>query len=268
MSAHLREAWGALTTEAMPSWRAQGTDYWNDFDCVISTDANGRGRNFEVYTYGKQWATRHSIADAKASVEEVYGPLTWRRVQLPTMSYDHYYFGEIGEEMTDPHSILVTDLPKLGKLASAFSPSVVASWKATQPWNADRADLEAQNIPGVVVGHARGTEDASYEGGHIVLKEQWFGRSSEVRKAILYHEAGHALEDSFTLSDFQRLGIDSPLDLIDWPGAQSLGGSYTEVLAEAYSALWCDPGWFARTKASRLRDLVTTMAHERGFPLP
>lgn len=103
----------AVSAHLRASWRALSVPFWDEFDACIATDATGRGRNFEVWTFGKPWATRHSLAEAKQSVEEVYGPLTWRRVQLPILPYDHYYFGEIGDEMTDPHSILVADLPRL-----------------------------------------------------------------------------------------------------------------------------------------------------------
>jgi hypothetical protein len=100
----------------MPSWRAQGPAFWEDYDAVIATDANGRGRNFEVWTYGKSWATRFSLDEAKKSVESIYGPLEWRRVRMPPEVYNHYYFGPT-TEFTDPRTIYVVDrLPKLGRL--------------------------------------------------------------------------------------------------------------------------------------------------------
>jgi hypothetical protein len=103
VSAHLTASWRALT--AYP--------YWDQYDAVIATDATGHGRNFEVYTLGQQIATRHSLAEAKGAVEEVYGPLTWRRIPMPPEIYNHYYFGPT-TEMTDPKVIYAVDrLPRL-----------------------------------------------------------------------------------------------------------------------------------------------------------
>jgi mRNA-degrading endonuclease RelE of RelBE toxin-antitoxin system len=101
--------------DSMGSWRAISDHaFWEDYDAVIATDATGRGRNFEVWTFGAAWATRHSLDEAKASVEEVYGPLRWRMVKLPPQIYDHYYFGPT-TEFTDPVIIRVVDhLPNLG----------------------------------------------------------------------------------------------------------------------------------------------------------
>lgn len=113
---------------AMPSWRAQGPAFWEDYDAVIATDANGRGRNFEVWTHGKNWATRHSLDAAKQSVEEVYGPLTWRRVRMPPEVYHHYYFGPT-TEFTDPTTIYVVDhLPILGARTAAPLPQLPKGW--------------------------------------------------------------------------------------------------------------------------------------------
>lgn len=111
----------ALVT-AMPSWRALSNEqaWWHDYDAIIATDVSGSKRVFDVYTHGEQVAIRHTLAEAKQYVEDVYGPLTWRRERMPRDVAIHYYFGPT-TEFTDPISVLVVDrLPKLGKIASTM----------------------------------------------------------------------------------------------------------------------------------------------------
>lgn len=155
------------------------------------------------------------------------------------------------------------------KTAAKFSPSQVATWEDTKPWNASRQDLEWQMVPGFRVGKARGTEDASFEGGFITVKEQWFDRSSETRRATCYHEAGHGLEGEFGgMEAIPAFGLEHLYDVDQWRGAQGLGPSYTEQLAEAYAALWTDPGWFGNQGDVKWRNLITWMAHQKGYPIP
>lgn len=145
----------------------------------------------------------------------------------------------------------------------------VASWGRLEPWRLSREEVDRGDVPGVVVGHAWGTEDASYlPDGRIALKESYFTRPPDVRRAILYHEAGHGLEAEVGLAGLSAYGVDDPLGIIEWPGARSLGGNVSEVLAEGYAALWTDPGWFGRSAARQVRDLVVAMARDRGYPLP
>lgn len=148
-------------------------------------------------------------------------------------------------------------------------PTIIASWASTQPWKASREDIESGAHPGLTVGDARGTEEASFEYGRgIVLKPTYFNFDERARRTILYHEAGHALESRYMLADYQRLGVSNPLDItIDWD-VSMLGVNYSEVLAQAYAELWADPSFLDEGDKVRVRDLVVAMAREQGFPLP
>lgn len=144
--------------------------------------------------------------------------------------------------------------------ASVFTPSQVATWEQTKPWEASREDLEYQRVPGIRVGQARGSEDASFQNGAIVVKDQYFDRPPETRRAILYHEAGHGLETEAPM----------PADALDWidlPGADALGANYSEIVAETYATLWTDPQWF-EGRAEEIRNRVVALAREHGYPLP
>jgi hypothetical protein len=80
---------------------------------VEELGAGRRGNIYEVYTFGEQIATRQTLAEAKAEVETVYGPLQWKRQELPLFEVDHQYFGPT-TEFTDPTTIYVVDhLPRL-----------------------------------------------------------------------------------------------------------------------------------------------------------
>ncbi len=154
------------------------------------------------------------------------------------------------------------------KTAAKFSPSQIATWETTRPWHASRADLEAQMVPGFRVGQARGSEDASFEGGFITLKEQWFDRAPEVRRGTCYHEAGHGLESEFSgMEPLPQFGLAHLYEVDQWTGAQGLGPNYGEQVAEAYAALWTDPGWFTGPKV-QWKNLIEWMARKKGYPLP
>ncbi len=154
------------------------------------------------------------------------------------------------------------------KTAAKFSPSQIATWETTRPWHASREDLEAQIVPGFRVGQARGSEDASFEGGFITLKEQWFDRAPEVRRGTCYHEAGHGLESEFSGMDaLPQFGLAHLYEVDQWTGAQGLGPNYGEQVAEAYAALWTDPDWFTGPKV-QWKNLIEWMARKKGYPVP
>jgi hypothetical protein len=147
--------------------------------------------------------------------------------------------------------------------------SLVSDWEQTKPWAATRAKIEAGDVKGLRVGTPHGSEEASFEPGRgIVVKPSYFDRAESIRRAILYHEAGHGLETEVGAEGLRELGVDDPLDIINWPGAQGLGGNYSEILAEGYSALWTDPEWFKTNKADRVEALVRDMAGSRNWPIP
>ena len=109
-----------LTALTAVSWRpytAPGMeDFFRQYDAVIATTAKGqgsRGNSFEVYTYGQVIAVRPTLAQAKAEVEMVYGPLKWNRKIMPKALIDHPYWGPT-TEFTDPNTIYyVESLPRL-----------------------------------------------------------------------------------------------------------------------------------------------------------
>lgn len=91
------------------SWRAFGTDVWNDHDAVILSDGGPSGRkSYEVYVHGDLIANRPSLADAKAAVESKYGVQAWRVVRMDPITVEHYYFGE-STEWTAPTTVWVVD---------------------------------------------------------------------------------------------------------------------------------------------------------------
>jgi len=99
------------------SWRGltqpEDEDFFRKYDAVIATTVMGKRRSYEIWTYGQIIGGRSSLADAKALVDEVYGPQPWRKVQLDPVTVEHYYFG-LTEEFQDPLTIYVVDhLPSL-----------------------------------------------------------------------------------------------------------------------------------------------------------
>lgn len=145
--------------------------------------------------------------------------------------------------------------------------STVASWERDRPWLGSKDDFVSGRW-GIGFKRARLSETASYEGGRVMVTEDWLSKPEGLRRAILYHEAGHALETQAGVKGLLRAGIDDPLGMIDWPGARSLGHNYSEVIAEAYSALHSDPEWFDRMKAHKIKEAVTALARQEGFPVP
>jgi hypothetical protein len=114
LSNYLRSRWAKLVQGG--SWRPYSSDdFWNDYDAVISVTQQGQGRrgnSYEVYTFGQLIATRTNLYEAKAAVEDVYGPLLWQRVKLPPVTVDHAYGPT--EEFSEPTVIYVVErLPKL-----------------------------------------------------------------------------------------------------------------------------------------------------------
>ena len=152
----------------------------------------------------------------------------------------------------------------LRRTAQRFEPSQMASWEQTKPWNLSQEDAEFQRVDGWAFKRQRGSEVASYERGFIAASPEFFTYPEETRRAIAYHEAGHAmLEAAGGLR-----ALDDPLGLIDLPGGQALSYNAEEIIAEAYSVLWCEPEWFDRMKAHEIRSIVIGLAKKAGFPLP
>lgn len=152
----------------------------------------------------------------------------------------------------------------LRRTAQRFDPSQMRSWEQTKPWNLSQEDAEFQRVDGWSFKRQRGTEVASYERGSIAVSPEFFTYPEETRRAIAYHEAGHAmLEAAGGLR-----ALDDPLGLVDLPGGQSLSYNAEEIVAEAYSVLWTEPEWFERMHADEIRSIVIGLARKAGFPLP
>jgi hypothetical protein len=140
----------------------------------------------------------------------------------------------------------------------------MATWEETKPWNLTKEQAVAQSVPGFWHKNARETETASWDGKYIRTTDEFYALPEETRRAIVYHEAGHAmLEAAGGLTT-----IDDPLSLIDKPGGQALSYNAEEIIAEAYSVLWSEPEWFDRMGAHEIRDTTIEIARRAGFPLP
>ena len=143
-----------------------------------------------------------------------------------------------------------------------FRPSQMVTWEQTRPWSLTPEDAKAQMVDGWWYKSTKGSESASWQDGYIRPTEDFFRYPEGVRRAIAYHEAGHAMIEAaggITADDF---------DLLDSPGGQTLGYNAEEILAEAYSVLWGEPEWFDRMGAGKIKDRVIQMAKRAGFPLP
>lgn len=150
-----------------------------------------------------------------------------------------------------------------GRTAKKFDPSQIISWETTRPWDLTIEQAERQFVDGWWLGNNYGTEIASWEDGYIRPKPGFFDLPSPTRRAIAYHEAGHAMVDACGLPNIPDL-----FDLIDLPGGKTLGHSGEEILAEGYSVLWCEPEWFDFMGADKILEAVVSTAQKAGFPLP
>lgn len=222
----------------------------------------------EAFTEYKLSANPRPIARSVGqAVDRYFGRVA---KHLPTVSKFNPHHEPAGSSRGGQFASAPEDATSSAPTSERLLRAPIESWERTQPWNATKEEIERQDVPGLLYrSKAKGTEDASFESdGRIALSPAYFTRPPETRRAILYHEAGHGLESEYDLAGFRRLGVDDPLDIIDWPGARKLGHNYGEVLAEGYGSMWHDPAWLRQQGADRVVDLVTRMAHERGYPLP
>jgi hypothetical protein len=286
----------------MQRWRdrkAQGdTDNWyqspeaKDAARMVVDHFISNGHPKGDFTLGRHWSRKEVIASTfsrhyssddinsivfEATVDEAYEDPQWHNTDGKLRIYEgevNLYAGSLvgikavhinGARIELPSRIAA----RASKTASAFQPAIVASWESSRPWDAPRADLEAQRVPGFRVGNARGTESASFEGGFIVLKEQWFTYPTDARRAICYHEAGHGLETKAGYDEIaSAFGVGNVLDIIDLPGAQRFGYNPDEIVAQAYSVLWTEPQWASFDGGSEILAAVARLAQTHGYPLP
>lgn len=68
----------SLEVTAFPSWRDRGV--FPEAEALIAPDQGRARRNsFMVYIKGQPHARRDSLAEAKKTVEDIYGPLNWKK---------------------------------------------------------------------------------------------------------------------------------------------------------------------------------------------
>ena len=138
-----------------------------------------------------------------------------------------------------------------------FNVSQLSSWEQTQPWNQTAKDAEHQLYPGFWIDtNPHGTEAASFDRGYIRLKPEFFSYPEGTRRAICYHEAGHAISVA--------LGYTPSLDLLDLPGANVLGYNSEEVLAEGFSVMMVEPSWLKQYP--ELEVALFKLVRAAGFP--
>lgn len=115
---HLREAWRRLAVGsklAATNWRGfADSPIWREHDAVIMPQERGRGRYYEVYTYGEVFGHFDRLDDAKNALWRIYGDIKWEHIKMPKVWVEHYYFGWT-DEFTDPTNVYVAKLPRLGK---------------------------------------------------------------------------------------------------------------------------------------------------------
>ncbi len=268
MSAHLRQAWATrIAGGTLPSG-------------LYFTRKSGTVRVDGITAWDRE------VPDPRGFPEgHLVGELTWTKdtgeIAWVAVYDDEYKRRGIATWMfarakeIEPRLHHSTELSESGKAWSRtvatrrFEPGQVATWARTRPWDAPRADLESGVYPGIRVGQARGTEVASFEGGMVVLKDEWFGYPPGSRRAVLYHEAGHGLETAVGQGVARYFGVENPLDVIDLPGAQRFGHDYGEVVAEGYAVLWTEPSWAGSFDGGRaVLEAVRAMARDHGYPLP
>lgn len=173
--------------------------------------------------------------------------------------------GQFSGELTVLAPIPSKMIKPIGKSAALFNPSQMLSWEQTRPWNLSREEAESQTVDGWWGKQARGTESASWDGRYIRPAPEFYSYPEATRRAIAYHEAGHAmLQAAGGLSS-----VPNAMELIDMlPGAKILGYNAEEIIAEAYSVLWTEPEWFSAHDAGQIEVIVVGLAHKAGFPVP
>lgn len=105
--------WKRGAKTAMPSWRDRGV--LPAAECVIAPDLGRSHRNsYMVYLYDQPHARRPTLAEAKAIVEEIYGPLTWEKVDGDRDPHWDQVHGLTDIFNDASHLFVVRRLPRLG----------------------------------------------------------------------------------------------------------------------------------------------------------
>lgn len=132
--------WVQLAKTAMPtSWRPFEAEPTGTYDAVIATEFNGRKRVYEVYTYGVAFGDYHSLVEAKAALEAIYGPLAWQRRSLVPVEVNTVAWGPT-EEFTAPRTVYTATLPRL-------APDVLAARVAAVEGVSKTASIIPESLP-------------------------------------------------------------------------------------------------------------------------
>lgn len=114
--------WANIPPAIASSWRAMdpgaeqgGHGAWREHDAVIIPEGGRAGfRSYTLYTYGEPLASHPTLGQAKANLEEIYGPLQWKRHRPEKLTVVHKHFGPT-QEFSDPSEFhFVHRLPRLG----------------------------------------------------------------------------------------------------------------------------------------------------------
>jgi hypothetical protein len=132
-------------TAVPTSWRPFAeSNFVAEHECVIIPQMSNRRRTYEVLTFGVHWANFPRLEEAKAAVEEIYGPLPWQRLSLPKVEVVHYYFGPT-EEFTDPTLLYVVD--RLPRLATKHANLGARLWWRVHPEGREFMPETATSVP-------------------------------------------------------------------------------------------------------------------------
>lgn len=149
-------------------------------------------------------------------------------------------------------------------------PSIIRGWEASQPWNATQQEHEMQMRSGIGWrAEPKGTEAASFHQNMIWVGEEFMGYPESIRRAILYHEAGHALDTAASNEDeIAAFGLSNAGELLDLaarPDAPAHNSD--EIIAEGYAYLMAGETAFGAPCPAWVAEAVTTLARQHGFPL-
>ncbi len=145
-----------LTSTAMPSWRDRGA--MPTEEVVIAPDLGRNARNsYQVYLFGQPHARRSTLAEAKATIEDTFGPLQWTKVPGDDMKrYDP----------TWGHTTMFNDAPYYllarldGSKAASARPSAMPDLSSHA-----RTSEDTSIFAGVVLPSAHGHEDNTIQRG-------------------------------------------------------------------------------------------------------
>jgi len=118
-------------------------------------------------------------------------------------------------------------------------------------------DSQVKKVVFFRTGH--GTEDASWANGEILLRVGT-GSSTPVRRGILVHELGHALEEALDL--MVTPWDDTPYGQEPYVSAYASNNA-TEDFAESFRALLMEPRMLQRTAPAKYADMKTRLQGNR-----